>query len=72
MGAGEEASWVWMSRAREMRDVRGIRWWRRACWAEIRRSHSRARAWAREGFVRGIFRRCFVGVRRGRVSRWIW
>lgn len=36
-----------MSRARETREVRGIKWCLRACWAETRRSHSRAMAEAR-------------------------
>ena len=38
-----------ISRARETRDVSGIRSCFRACWAETRRSHSRASAEARCG-----------------------
>lgn len=61
-----------MSRARQVSEVRGMRWCFVACWAEVRASHSRAIACARWGLVRG--RRMMVlvvGCRRGRVSRWI-
>lgn len=61
-----------ISRARETRDVRGMRCWRRACCAETRRSHSRAMAEARCGLWWGTVRIFLEGVRRGRVSRWIW
>jgi hypothetical protein len=53
-------------------EVRGIRWERRACCAETRRSHSRAMAEARWGFEGGMGREALVeGLRTGRVSRWI-
>ena len=57
--------------AREVREVRGMRWDFVAWAAETRRSHSNARAVARWGFEGGI-RRGFlvVGLRTGRASRW--
>lgn len=58
-----------ISRARDVREVRGMRWWRRACCAETSKSHSKAIAWARWGLVCATLRICFVGVRSGRVSR---
>jgi len=61
-----------MSRARETRDVRGMRCCCRAWWAEVRRSHSRAMAVARAGLECGIVRIALEGRRRGRVSRCIW
>jgi hypothetical protein len=33
--------------AREAREVKGMLWFLRACCVEVRRSHSRAMAWAR-------------------------
>lgn len=60
--------------AREDMDVMGIRWDLVACWAERRRSHSRARAVARWGFEGGRRRGVLVvGLRTARVSRWtVW
>ena len=67
-----EASWREMSWARLAMEVRGRRWERVACWAEIRRSHSRAIAEARWGFEEGIGRGVLVeGFRTGRASRWM-
>lgn len=64
------ASSAAMSSARQMVEVRGIRCWRVASWAEVRRSHSSARACARKGLVRGKLTISLVaGWRRGRVSR---
>jgi len=49
-----------------------MRWVFRACWAETRRSHSRAMAVARWGFEGGMGRTDLVeGCRTGRVSRWM-
>jgi hypothetical protein len=59
-----------ISRARETRDVSGMRWCRSACCAETSRSHSRAMAEARCGLWWGMVRISFVGRRRGRLSRW--
>lgn len=62
-----------MSRARHTSDVSGIRWLLVACWAEVSRSHSRARACARYGFESGTLTIVLVvGCRSGRASRWIW
>jgi hypothetical protein len=61
-----------MSKARQVREVRGMRCCLVACWAEVRASHSTAMACARLGLERG--RRMMVlvvGCRRGRASRWI-
>lgn len=59
-----------MSRARQTREVRGIRCCRVACCAEVMRSHSRARACARRGLERGsVTISLVVGCRRGRESR---
>lgn len=61
-----------MSWAREARDVRGRRCDWRVSLAEVRRSHSSAMAVARCGFEAGIGRgRLVLGLRTGRVSRWI-
>lgn len=60
-----------MSRARDANEVSGIKWWRRACWAETSRSHSKAIADARCGLLWGTVRISFVGRRSGRLSRWI-
>lgn len=58
---------VW---AREAMEVMGMRCERVACWAETRRSHSRARAVARCGLDEGIWRGVLVvGLRTVRVSR---
>lgn len=47
-----------------------MRWERVACWAETRRSHSRAKAVARCGFEGGMVRGFLVvGLRRVRLSR---
>lgn len=65
-----ESSWREISWAREAIDVRGIRWERRACWAETRLSHSMAMAVARCGFVAGMLRGdLVVGLRTSLVSR---
>lgn len=62
-----------ISRARHMREVRGMRCCLVACWADVKRSHSKARACARRGFVMGrVTMALVVGWRRGRVSRKIW
>lgn len=61
-----------ISRAREVRDVRGIRCVFRACWAVTRRSHSSAMAEARCGFWWGMVRMSLLGVRMGWVSRRTW
>lgn len=58
-----------MSRARETRDVRGIRSFFKACWEETRRSHSRATAVARCGLWCGTLRMAFEERRMGRLSR---
>ena len=59
-----------MSRARHTRLVRGMRCWRVACWAETRRSHSRARAAASGALDSGSRTTFFVpGCRTGRASR---
>ena len=42
--------------ARALIEVSGIRWERVACWAETRRSHSRASAVARWGLEGGMGR----------------
>lgn len=47
-------------------------WVFRACWAEVRRSHSRAMALARWGLEGGMVRMVLWGVRTGRASRKIW
>lgn len=58
-----------MSRAREARDVRGMKWFFRAWAAEMRRSHSRAMAVARAGLLAGMVMWDFVlGARTGRES----
>lgn len=68
-----EASSTAMSRARQTVEVRGMRCCLVACCADVMRSHSRARAWARRGFVGGMLTISLVaGCRRGRASRWIW
>lgn len=64
------ASLAAMSRARQMSEVSGIRCCFVACCAEVRRSHSRASAWARRGLVSGTLTISLVpGCRRGRASR---
>lgn len=63
------ASSAAISRARAVREVNGIKWCFSACWAEIKRSHSSAMAWARCGFEGGMVRIFFAGVRTGRESR---
>ena len=60
------------SSARLAMEVSGMRCCFRACWAETRRSHSRAMAVARCGFEGGMCRRDFVaGLRTGREERWM-
>lgn len=63
------ASWFWMSSARDVREVSGMRCCFKACCAETRRSHSRAIAEARWGFEDGMVNMVFEGVRTGRLSR---
>ena len=71
-GCGEFASSMERVWAREVKEVRGMRWDFVAWALEIRRSHSRARAVARCGFEGGM-RRGFlvVGLRTARASSWI-
>lgn len=74
---GAAAAWAAsssaMSRARQTVDVSGIRCCLVACWADVMRSHSSARACARYGLESGTETIFLVpGCRRGRVSRWIW
>lgn len=62
-----------MSMARQTREVSGMRCCFVASWAEVMRSHSRARAAARCGFEAGMWTICLVaGWRRGRSSRKTW
>ncbi len=71
-GWGEFASSIERVWAREVREVRGMRWDLVAWALEIRRSHSRARAVARCGFEGGMRRGVLVvGLRTARESRWI-